>query len=178
MKLTCSSEETRCGDLLDALVRLARERIGNPRLAPAVVQLGALAAIEAAEGDGNGEEPAVTWLYRVVRRALQEISASAGSTRNDYDAAFAPADPLAVEAEQRFIGACLRQLIPLLGDDGAELIERIDLGGESLPAVARQLGLPAADATVLVYRARAELRRRFADACAGSAQPAECYGAG
>ena len=63
------------------------------------------------------------------------------------------------------ICACVADLIPTLRPDYATAIQRVELGGESLPSFAAATGITRGNAAVRVHRARQALRRRIEESC-------------
>jgi RNA polymerase sigma-70 factor (ECF subfamily) len=63
------------------------------------------------------------------------------------------------------ICTCLDGLLPTLRPGYAELIRRVDLAGESLRTVARDLKITSNNATVRLHRARQVLRETLENAC-------------
>ena len=61
--------------------------------------------------------------------------------------------------------ACLARLLPTLKPAYANVLNRIDLGGELPVAVAKQLGVTPNNLTVRLHRARQALRKSLEESC-------------
>lgn len=146
---------------LAALVCFVRRRLADPRLPASVVVISFLNALEA-----SGEpEATVPWFYRVVRLVIESSRrSSAGQDKEDDSHLFA--DVIASDDEQRFIGHCFRRILPTLDPKYADVLERVDLGGESIAGVAAELGLPASAVTAQLRAGRIQLRERLEQICA------------
>jgi RNA polymerase sigma factor (sigma-70 family) len=149
-------------------------RLGNPADAEDLLQNGLVKAMERS-GEIKDGEKAVAWFYQVLRNALidhvrsrtaaakrDEAWASAATTLNDDH-----------EAE-RVICACFEKMLPALKPAQAELIRRVELGGEPVGQAAAALGLSANAGSVTLHRARAELRTRLMEFCADCACLEHC----
>lgn len=66
---------------------------------------------------------------------------------------------------ERTVCACINDLIPNLKPEYADLIRRVDLGGESVGALADEIGLTVGNARVRLHRARAALRKELEQSC-------------
>jgi len=60
---------------------------------------------------------------------------------------------------------CMNGLLPTLKETYAELIRRIDLGGETISEVARDLGVTENNLTVRLHRARQALKTSLERTC-------------
>jgi DNA-directed RNA polymerase specialized sigma24 family protein len=63
------------------------------------------------------------------------------------------------------ICACVNDLVPRLKPQAAELLRRVDLKGESVKNAARSVGVTVANASVILFRARKELRKQLEAFC-------------
>jgi RNA polymerase sigma-70 factor (ECF subfamily) len=61
--------------------------------------------------------------------------------------------------------ACLQRLLPALRPAYANLLNRIDIGGESPASVAKDLGVTPNNLTVRLHRARQALRKGLEESC-------------
>jgi RNA polymerase sigma-70 factor (ECF subfamily) len=148
-------------------------RVGNPADADDLLQHGLVKALQHADELQDGEK-IVAWFYRILRHAVIDHGRSRQAARRRDDAwagdaaALAPDDR---EAEKQLC-RCFEGLIPTLKPAHAELLQRVELHGESVSAAAIALGITANNASVTLHRARAELRTKlvaFCGACADGA---------
>lgn len=110
-------------------------------------------------------ESAVAWLYRLLRNALADHYRRSAREGQVFTAAAAD-DIAAYETEIRGeICACLRNLLPALKPEYAEMIDRVDLNEEPLIGVAEALGITPNNAAVRLHRARTGLRKELERSC-------------
>lgn len=140
-------------------------RVGNAADAEDVLQNGLVTALKKGPEIQNGER-AVAWFYQVLRNAVidHHRSRSAAARRDDAWASNTMALLDEVEAKRQ-ICACFEKMLPTLKPMQAELIRRVELEGEAVAQVASALGLSANNASVMLHRARSELRVRLTDFC-------------
>jgi len=114
---------------------------------------------------GN-EERVEAWFYRILRnevidhyrrrgareRAIETLARSGAGGDVDQDL-------------DRAICACVRDVIPTLKPEYADILRRADLEEGSLAEAAHHLGLTVNNATVRLHRARAALRERLGEVC-------------
>jgi RNA polymerase sigma-70 factor (ECF subfamily) len=105
------------------------------------------------------------WLWTVARRAVID-RARASRTREelseDIEAHAAQAPD---ESALRELAACTAPMLATLERDDRELLERVDLAGESQADLARALGLSNSGLKSRVQRARTRLREQFERCC-------------
>jgi RNA polymerase sigma-70 factor (ECF subfamily) len=123
------------------------------------------------------DESAIAWFYRVLRNAM--IDRARRESARQRRLADVEVDALAIPAEpdQELIDAicaCVGDLVPTLRPEYASAIQRVELGGQSLPAFAAAEGITRGNAAVRVHRARQALRRRIEDTCGRCANHG-CY---
>ena len=158
-------------------------RLGSEAEAEDLLQNSLVKAMHHAD-DVREDGRAAAWFYRVLRNAVIDHyrSNAAGRRRDDAfgtlihslgeDIASAPA------WEPQLCG-CLNPIAASLKPPQAELLRRVDLDGESVQLVAKELGLTSNHASVILHRARKELRlrlERFCGACAkGKCLDCDCH---
>jgi DNA-directed RNA polymerase specialized sigma24 family protein len=76
-----------------------------------------------------------------------------------------PIEPVAESDEHAVVCACLDAAVDTLKPEHAEVLRRVDLGGEDPEAVATALGITAVNLKVRRHRARETLRERLVSAC-------------
>lgn len=113
----------------------------------------------------------IPWFYKILRHALidyyrsQETDAKRLQTFLDDTAALGTHEVPSLDELQPTICACLDRLVLTLKPNYADLIQRIDLNGETLQAVAEELHLTTNNLTVRLHRARQALRQALEQAC-------------
>jgi RNA polymerase sigma-70 factor, ECF subfamily len=147
-------------------------RLGNAAEAEDVLQNGLVKALHHA-GELKEHEKLIPWFYRLLRHALVDHvrSRSAASRREEEWAALALVDD---DQTNRHLCSCFERLLPALKPTQAELIRRVELGGETVAAAAAALGLTPNHASVLLHRARADLRSKLTLYCADCACLVAC----
>lgn len=140
-------------------------RVGNAADAEDLLQNGLVKAIERSS-EIKDEEKAVSWFYQVLRHAVIDHHRSRSAATRRDDAWASSTTTLANDAEaERQICACFERMLPALKPAQAELIRRVELQGETVTEVASALGVTPNHASVLLHRARGELRAKLVDFC-------------
>jgi RNA polymerase sigma factor (sigma-70 family) len=141
-------------------------RLGSRADAEDVLQGAFLRAVERG-GDLRRGESAVAWIYRLLRHAIVDRRRAEAARGRALEAhahqASAGGD---AEAELRQEACrCVLALLPTLRAEYGHLLRRVDLEGEAVPQVARDLGLTANNAGVRLHRARRALLREVERTC-------------
>jgi RNA polymerase sigma-70 factor (ECF subfamily) len=150
-------------DAREQFLGYVRKRVADPELAEDILQDSLLRAIRAAPSLRD-EERLVPWFYSVLQHAIVDAYRRRGVEQKHvtHEAGEEPAAPAEDEAA---LCECLRALVPTLKPEYAELIQALDLGGESPEAAARRLGITPSNLKVRRHRARQALRRRLEETC-------------
>lgn len=164
----------RVGVLVQSKARFLQfleRRLGNRADAEDVLQAAFLKLV-AHEDSLRDEDKLVPWFYQLLRNLIvdhyrhrdavarleQSAAAEAGSTATDAD-----------EALFTTVCTCVNDIIPALKSEHAELVRRVELGGEPLHEVASDLGITPNNASVRLHRARRSLRAALQDTCGACA---------
>ncbi|HEX4923912.1 MAG TPA: sigma-70 family RNA polymerase sigma factor [Bdellovibrionales bacterium] len=123
------------------------------------------------QDDLSDTENVVAWFYRVVRNVLIDHYRSKGASKRKTDKFLE--ELLHLEQDRTppddelkaAVCACFRRLLPALKPEYAELIEKIDLGGQAQQDVAKSLGVTPNNLTVRLHRARQALKERLKQSC-------------
>lgn len=175
MKLTAEDITLALNSERENFRRFLVARVGEAD-ADDILQNGLIKALQ--RGAAIEEEGKLSaWFYRVLRNAITDHYREAGSTRRRHEKlattrAALEEDRVAAPEWERQLCRCLNGVAATMKPRQAVLIQRVDLGGESVAAVARDLGITANSASVTLHRARQELRTRlekFCGACASGA---------
>jgi RNA polymerase sigma-70 factor (ECF subfamily) len=155
-------------------------RVGSRDAAEEILQEAFVRGI-AHERDLRDGESAVAWFYRVLRNAIVDHYRRADAERRGLAAL--GREPAAADADQELteaICACLHGVVDTLRPEYAQAIRRVELGGESVQAWARDAGITPGNAGVRLFRARQSLRRRIEESCGACAEhgchQCECRG--
>lgn len=147
-----------------------RRRVSDEALAEDLLQQSFVRAVEHHHALKQNES-IIPWFYRILRHALIDYYRSRASETRKHDAFL---QELAVSGEDKALPpdavrptvcACLYKLLPAIRPNYAELLRRVDLGGESPDAVAKDLRLSPNNLTVRLHRARQALRAGLEDSC-------------
>ena len=148
----------------EMFLAFARKRVADPDLAADAVQDSLLKALKSA-GQLRADESVVPWFFRILRRTIVDLYRRRAVRQrvqvelpDDFEAAATP-------EEQTMACECLRPLIASLKPEYAQVIEQVDLGGLSLEAAAKDLGVARNNLKVRLHRARKQLRERLVQSC-------------
>ena len=152
-------------------------RVGSAAEAEDILQNGLLKAVQRA-GELQDDAKLTAWFYQLLRHAVVDHyrTRAAGRRRDDAlgtlvaslgeDVAAAP------QGWEPQLCSCLGSVVNTLKPQHAALLRRVDLNGESVQDAAQALKMTANNASVILHRARKELRTRleaFCGACADGA---------
>ena len=147
-----------------------RKRLSDDALVEDLLQQSLVKAVERGH-DLHNHDSAVSWFYRILRNAVVDYYRSHAADRRKVDGLL---DELVTSGEDKMPGldevrptlcACLVPLVNQLRPAYADLIRRVDLEGESLAAVARELNVTSSNLTVRLHRARQALRATLEKTC-------------
>ena len=147
-----------------------RNRMGDVGVAQDLFQQSVLRAIER-RSSLRRREDAVAWFYSILRHTLVDYlrkRAVEARGQKTYRQALIHSDHGKVPPVEEVAGntcSCAYALLPTLWPSYAELIRRIDLGGESTKAVAQDLAMTPNNMRVRLHRARQVLRTRLIAIC-------------
>ncbi len=141
-----------------------RKRIADPGLAEDILQDSFLKAIRSAPQIGDDEE-LVRWFYRVLQNAIIDAYRRKAAELNRRMNCFADADVAVEPEEQEEICGCMKELIPTLKPEYADVVKAIDIDGEDAEVVSTRLGISRNNLKVRSHRARQALRKRLEETC-------------
>lgn len=145
-------------------------RLPNEAIAEDLLQQSLMRAFEKRDSL-ESDSSVVAWFYQILRNALIDYY-RAHASDSEKSAAYlreleatgasqvAPIDEI-----QAAVCACLNRLLPSLKPEYAEVLRRVDLGGESLQALASELKTNANNLTVRLHRARQALKTSLERSC-------------
>ena len=139
-------------------------RVGSRQEAEEILQDAFVRSVERV-GAIRNEERAVAWFFRVLRNAVVDRYRRRGREPRALDDGVGEISAEQDAELEREVCACIRDLVPLLNRDYAELIRRVDLGGETIGSIAKEREVSAGSARVRLHRARAALRREVERTC-------------
>jgi RNA polymerase sigma factor (sigma-70 family) len=147
-----------------------RRRLADDATAEDVLQQSLMRAVER-QHTLRQSENVVAWFYRILRNAIVDLYRSRAAESKKTDTFFqelvaSGEDKTPALDELRLtVCACLHRLLPAIRPAYAELLRRIDLQGESLASVARELNVTPNNLTVRLHRARQALRTSLEQSC-------------
>lgn len=150
----------------DRFLSFLTRRVESRDTAEEILQT-ALMKIVAKGAAPRDEERVEAWFYRILRNEVVDHYRRRGAEARSLEA-LARGGGSETDLDRdldRAICACVRDVIPTLKPEYADILKRADLEEGSLTEVARHLGLTANNATVRLHRARAALRERLGEVC-------------
>lgn len=147
-----------------------QRRVPDSALAKDLLQQSFLRAVQQQHQVRNSDQ-IISWFYRILRNALVDYYRTRDSNNRKIEAFMheliaSEADKTPAFNELRpTVCLCLEQLLPTLRPGYANLLDRIDLNGESVSSVAKDLGVTPNNLTVQLHRARQALRKSLEESC-------------
>jgi RNA polymerase sigma factor (sigma-70 family) len=141
-------------------------RTGDRATAEDLLQSAFVKLIESGS-EPRREESAVAWLYRLLRHAAVDRR-RAEATRGRALAGRAEVERVLLEDDPELRGEvcrCIRDLLPTLKPEYAQLLQRVDLEGHAVARAADELGITPNNAGVRLHRARKALLREVQRSC-------------
>jgi len=149
---------------LNAFVAFARKRIGDPELAADLVQDSLLKSLKSTDKPVDSEGT-VTWFYRILRHAIIDLYRRQDVRKRALDRLQAEIPEYPDAATERVLCECVKRLLPGLPEQYRDVIQRVDLDGQSPGATAANLGLTVNNLNVRLHRARHRLREKVEATC-------------
>ncbi len=149
---------------LDIFVNFVRSRTGDAELAADIVQDCLLKAIRS-ETQPPDDEGSVQWFYRILRHAIIDAHRRRTTRDKALSAWEAQGPDMLTPDDERQLCQCVMAILPALPESEAELLRRVDLGGESPTDLAAAAGERVNTVNVRLFRARKHLRERLELVC-------------
>jgi RNA polymerase sigma-70 factor (ECF subfamily) len=153
-------------ETLDRLRAFVAARVGDKELAADITQDVIVRSI--ANGALERVDDPVAWLYRSARNAVIDHY----RTRRSHDSivdldAWPDPDGSGGEPNEasRELSRCLRPMLNRLTPAAREALERVDVGGQTQTAAARELGVSVSGMKSRVQRARRDLKQLLEQCC-------------
>jgi RNA polymerase sigma-70 factor (ECF subfamily) len=147
-----------------------RRRLSDGAMAEDVLQESLMRAVER-QHTLQQRENVVGWFYHILRNAIVDVyrsrateSKKTGTFLQELIAAGEDKTP-ALDELRPTVCACLQRLLPNIRPAYAELLQRVDLKGQSVAAVAQELQVTPNNLTVRLHRARQALRTSLEKSC-------------
>jgi len=150
----------------DQFLRFLQSRVGNRDAAEEVLQAAFVKTFERGEEIRNPDS-AVGWFYRVLRNELADhyrrhaADVRARESKLSEAASAVPEDP---ELEKA-ICRCLKEIIPTLKEEYADILQKVELEGAPVADVAKSENITPNNAMVRLHRARKALHGRLVQTC-------------
>jgi len=152
-------------------LQFLERRLGNRADAEDMLQAAFLKLV-AHEDSLRDEDKLVPWFYQMLRNlTVDHYRHRDAVTRLEQSVAAEAVTSTTGADEELFtaVCACVNDIIPLLKAEHAELVRRVELGGEPLHLVAGDLGITPNNASVRLHRARRILRESLQNICGACA---------
>lgn len=146
------------------------KRLGDKSISDDLFQQCLLRAVEHQHSIEH-HESVVPWFYRVLRNAVidyyrsKAVQFSRQETFERDAHALGDVDVPSLDEVRPTVCACLERVLTTLRPSYAELIQRIDLRGESTADVATALHISSSNALVRLHRARKAVRNGLEATC-------------
>ena len=142
-------------------------RVGSRHDAEEILQSAFARSLQKAD-EIRDSENAVAWFYRLLRNAVVDHyrrNAAGQRSLETFAQQLSDAHETADPALERVICECVKELLPTLKPEYADLITRIDLQGTDVNSVSDSLGITPGNARVRLHRARTALRHEVERTC-------------
>ena len=145
-------------------------RVGSEAEAEDILQNGLLKALKRA-GELQDEAKLTAWFYQLLRNAVVDHYRAQSTAKRGHDelgrmlAGLGEDIAAAPKGWESQLCGCLAGVVDTLSPKHAELLRRVDLNGESVQAAAKALKMTANNASVILHRARKDLRTRLETFC-------------
>jgi RNA polymerase sigma factor (sigma-70 family) len=127
----------------------------------------------AREDSFRDEEKLIPWFYQLTRNLLVDHYRHRDSMARMEKTLVLEAEATTTGKDDELFKAictCVHDVIPALKAEQAELVRRVELGGEPLHQVATDLGITPNNASVRLHRARRSLREGLQEMCGTCAE--------
>lgn len=147
-----------------------RRRVVDDAVAEDLLQQSFMRAVQQ-EHQVEQREQVVAWFYRILRNATVDYYRARAADDRKLEAFIQELAATGADRTPAFdelhptVCACLQRLLPSLRPAYADLLNRIDLKGESPASVAKDLGVTQNNLTVRLHRARQALRKSLEESC-------------
>ena len=150
-----------------AFLRFLTRHMGSTDMAEEVLQQFYLRAISKAS-DIKKRESVLQWLYRVLSSTLADYyRAKTARQRSEAQYAYFQPKSLKDDVDSEAACMCFYQLLPTLKPEYSEMLQRVDLSGESRAKVAEDLDITLNLVRVRLHRARQALKHALLASCKG-----------
>lgn len=146
------------------------KRVGNDTVAEDLLQASLKKALENPTRSKE-DTSVVAWFYQILKNTLTDYYRSQASEERKHEGllqtmtAEGRIHERAADDLEAAICECMNGLLPTLKESYAELIRRIDLQGEPIQQVAKDLGLTENNLGVRLHRARQALKTSLERTC-------------
>ncbi len=142
-------------------------RVGNRHDAEEILQNAFVRSLQ--KGDEiRDSENVVAWFYRLLRNAVVDHyrhSTASHRLLENFAEQLLGTDERADAALDNVICECVKELVPVLKAEYADLITQVDLRGTDVTSVAESLHITPGNARVRLHRARTALRQEVERTC-------------
>lgn len=141
-------------------------RVGSREAAEEIFQSALLRSVEKASTLRDAER-VEAWFYRLLRNAVVDHYRRRGAETRALGelAREGSLDPSFEREMEERICACVKEVLPTLKPEYADLLQQVDLSEAPLSEAADRQGITANNAGVRLHRARAALRARLVEVC-------------
>jgi RNA polymerase sigma-70 factor (ECF subfamily) len=147
-----------------ALLGYIRRKVSDPDLAEDILQESLLKALRTSD-ELRDNEKFVGWFYRIINNAIIDVYRRRHVQQRYLEELVYEQEASVQPDEHQAICACIRDVLPTLKPEYADLIEALELGTDEPENVADRLGITRNNLKVRRHRARTQLRERLEETC-------------
>jgi RNA polymerase sigma factor (sigma-70 family) len=147
-----------------SVLNYIKSKVSDPDAAEDILQDSLLKVLRSAP-EVRDQERMIPWFYRIINNAIIDYYRHR-NVESKYMDRDTEAEELGFEtAERGALCACLREVIPTLKPEYAELIEEMELNEEADADEIARLGITRNNLRARRHRARTQLRQRLEETC-------------
>ncbi|MBK8727636.1 MAG: sigma-70 family RNA polymerase sigma factor [Holophagaceae bacterium] len=148
----------------EQFVRFLIPRMRSREAAEDLVQASLLKVLQS-QARPRDSESSVAWFYQLLRNALVDHIRAHHAEARALERHGGEEELVDDPELERVACACIQALLPTLKETEAEVLQAVDLGGETPGAFAARKGVTANAMTVRLHRARKSLREKVERTC-------------
>jgi RNA polymerase sigma-70 factor (ECF subfamily) len=150
-------------DSHDQFLRFLQSRVGSRELAEDLLQAAFVKTLQRGEEIWEAQN-ATAWFYRLLRNAISDHHRK-HAIEVRAKASKAAAGPQEDSELEKAVCRCVKNIIPTLKDEYADILLKVEVEGAALADIAKAENITPNNAIVRLHRARKALRGRLVQSC-------------